>query len=346
MKAREVTLKNRVLAFAAASTMALLGSSTALGQTSQAAAQQSTHVPFNVGLVPYVDVNSHFHRARNNVSVDAIAGSAWGLEGAAIAGVSGFVWGDARGLQVGGVSGYVGGDLAGAQIGGVVSATRGRVSGLQVAGAVNYAGSADGVQIGVVNVGGNVQGTQIGVVNVGGRVRGAQVGLVNVADEVHGAPIGLLSVVRRNARHQIELSTSNTTAFSAALKLGTRHVYSILGMGLQPAGEKVAWMPTFGFGGSIPIEERGFLNIEALARAVNVGAEFDRETVLGQLRLAGGYRVSDKLSLFGGPVLDALRRGSNKKLSDISYLPTLVTLKSGRTSVDMGLGFVVGVEAL
>jgi hypothetical protein len=324
-------MRNRKTVFAALSTAALLlGPRVALGQVG--AAQETTWVPFNIGMIPYVDVNSHFVRPRNNVSVDGIVGVASGLDGVAVSGVAGVVRGPARGLQLAGVSGYVDGDLDGVQLGGVVSATRGRVAGLQLSGAVGYAGRLDGAQIGVVNV--------------AGRVRGLQLGIVNVAEEVDGATIGVINIVRKNGRHEIELSTSNTAAFFAATKLGTKSVYSVLGIGLQPVRGKLSWMPTFGLGGSIPIEERGFLNVEALASAVNVGAELDRDTILGQLRLAGGYRVMDGLSFFGGPVLDVLRSRSGKRLSDISYTPTLTTFHDGWVPVDVGLGFAAGVQAL
>jgi hypothetical protein len=326
-------MRDRNFVFAALLTATtLLAPSVALGQPIPPAAPASTSVPINVGLVPYVDVNSHFVRPRNNVSLDAVAGSAFGIDGAAIAGVSGFVWGKVRGLQLAGVSGYVGGDLAGAQIGGVVSATRGTAFGLQAAGVVNYAG--------------RLHGAQIGLVNVGGRVKGLQLGLVNVAEEADGATLGIINVVRRNGRHQIELSTSNTWAVWAGTKLGTRHVYTILGIGVQPTKARVFWMPTVGLGASIPILERGFVNVEALASAVNAGAEFDRDTILGQLRLTGGYRVLERLALFAGPALSALRSSSGKRLSDVSYTPTLATFEQGRAPVGVGLGFVVGMEAL
>jgi hypothetical protein len=88
------------------------------------------------------------------------------------------------------------------------------------------------------------------------------------------------------------------------------------------------------------------VNVEVRASAVNIGAEFDRESVLAQVRLAGGYRVADGLSLFAGPVLDVLRSSSGKRLSDISYTPTLATFEQSGARVDLGLGFVVGLQAL
>lgn len=309
----------------------LLGPGLALGQEAVSAAPETTSVPVNVGLLPYVDVNSHFVRPRNHISVDGIVGVSWDLEGVAIAGTSGFVKGRARGLQIAGVTGYVGGDLTGVQIGGILSATRGAVTGVQVAGVVNRAES--------------LEGAQVGLVNVGGRVRGLQIGLVNVAEEVDGATIGLVNIVRRGGRREIEVSTSNVAVVSVGLRTGTKHVYSLLGMGLNPVGGRVTWMPTVGLGASIPMGARGFFNVEVQASSVNSGAEFDIRTVLAQLRLAAGGRPTDHLEVFAGPVLYALRSRSGKVLSDVSYLPTLVTLDKGRVPVGLGLGFVVGLRA-
>ncbi len=332
-------MRDRIAFFAALmSASTLLGSSAALGQERELAPHETTSepkttsVPVNVGLVPYVDVNSHLVRPRNHLSIDGIAGAATELEGAAIAGVSGFVWRRARGVQVAGVSGYVGGDLTGAQIAGVVSATRGEVTGFQT-GVVSYAGSVTGAQVALVNVGGTVKGLQLGLVNVAGE-----------ADR--GATVGLVNVVGKNGRHQIDVSTSNTAAFSVGTKLGTKHVYSILGMGLQPVEGHTAWMPTVGIGASIPIREETFVNIESLVSAVNFGEEFDRDTLLAQLRATAGNRVIDGLALYAGPVFDVFRSSSGKRLSDVSYLPTLSTADRRGVPVDMGLGFVVGMQAL
>jgi hypothetical protein len=321
-----------LIVVAALLAVALQGPGVALGEQNEVAATKTTSVPFNIGLVPYVDVNSHFLRPRNNFSLDGIVGIAWKMDGAALSGVSGFVQDAARGLQLTGVSGYVGGDFAGAQIGGVLSATRGAVTGFQLAGVVNYAGQ--------------LEGAQIGLINIGGKVKGLQFGLINVAEEVDGAALGLVNVVRKNGRQEIDFWTGDTAAFSVGTKLGTKYLYSILGVGLQRMNGKTSWMPTLGLGGSIPIHERVFLNIEVLASVVNVGAEFDKDSILSQLRLAAGYRVNDKLALFAGPVLNVFRSWSGKRLSDISYTGAQATFTPSGAPVDLGLGFVVGLQTL
>ncbi|MBI4955428.1 MAG: hypothetical protein HY908_25625 [Myxococcales bacterium] len=82
------------------------------------------------------------------------------------------------------------------------------------------------------------------------------------------------------------------------------------------------------------------------ASATNEGMEFDKQSVLGQLRVVGGYRVTEGIALYAGPVLVSYRSASGKRLSDISYVPTLATSQRGGTTQDLGLGYVVGVELL
>lgn len=327
-----VAMRHRIVVLFALSIAAVMqGPRVALAEATEVVARKSTSVPVNIGLVPYLDVNSHFSQPRNNLSIDGIVGVAWTLDGAAISGVSGFVRDAARGLQLSGVSGYIGGELIGAQIAGVVNVTRESATGLQLSGVVNYADE--------------IAGAQIGIVNIGGKVKGLQLGLVNVADEVAGATVGLVNVVRKNGRHAIDVWTSNTAAFSVGTKLGSKHVYSILGIGLQPAKGQTCWMPTVGLGGSIAIDERWFLNLEALTSTVNIGNEFDQDSMLLQLRAAGGYKLSNSLAPFAGPVLDVFWSSNGKRLSDISYTATLATVDEAGTPVDLGLGFVVGLQA-
>src|SRR5687767_11635533 len=68
-------MKNQFIVFTSLLTAAAsLGPRVALGQDREAAKPDSTSVPVNIGLVPYADVNSHFARPKNSLSVDGIVG--------------------------------------------------------------------------------------------------------------------------------------------------------------------------------------------------------------------------------------------------------------------------------
>jgi uncharacterized caspase-like protein len=120
--------------------------------------------------------------------------------------------------------------------------------GVQLSSGVNYAGGLRGTQIGIVNVGGDVHGAQIGIVNVGAKVRGAQIGIVNISDEIDGVPIGLVSVSKRG-RFNVTVFGSESTLLNADLKMGSRHVYSLAGIGHDPSRHTSY---ALGLGGQIP----------------------------------------------------------------------------------------------
>jgi len=120
--------------------------------------------------------------------------------------------------------------------------------GAQLSSGVNYAGGLRGAQIGIVNVGLDVEGAQIGIVNVGWKVRGAQIGLVNVSEEIHGVPIGLVSISRRG-RFNLTVFGSEAALLNADLKMGSRSVYSLVGIGHSPSRHTSY---ALGLGGQIP----------------------------------------------------------------------------------------------
>ena len=83
----------------------------------------------------------------------------------------------------------------------------------------------------MVNVGGDVDGAQIGVVNVARKVRGLQLGVVNVGESVSGASVGVLSIIG-DGYHDLALWGSDHAAHQPGLKLGSQHVYTLLGGGI------------------------------------------------------------------------------------------------------------------
>jgi len=96
---------------------------------------------------------------------------------------------------------------------------------------------------------GPVNGAQIsGVFNTAGKVSGAQIGVVNISDEIDGVPIGLVSVSRRG-RFNLTVFGSESTLLNADLKMGSRTVYSLAGIGHDPSRHTSY---ALGLGGQIP----------------------------------------------------------------------------------------------
>lgn len=120
------------------------------------------------------------------------------------------------------------------------------------------------------------------------------------------APIGLLSIVKEGQLHG-DLWTSDTAAVAGALRLGSRHVYNLFAIALNPYGtdDRNRWMLGWGIGGHIPVAEEWAIDIDLMGWHVNTGEWTNDFNVLGQLRVAASYRFFPRLAIFAGVSLNA-----------------------------------------
>jgi hypothetical protein len=249
-----------------------------------------------------------------------------------IGGVGTFAGGDVRGAQLGGGGNIAGGDVTGLQIGGVGNVASGHVLGLQLGGGGNVAGEVRGAQVGgvtnigrdvqglqlsVLNIGGDVEGLQLGVVNIARRVRGLQLGVVNVAGDMQGESIGLVSAVR-NGYHAAEAWASDLMPLQAGIKLGGRHVYSLISAGTTTDRAYVG----AGLGVHAPLG-RLYLDVDAANYELlpHDGREAAND-MLVQARAMLGMQVFRGLSVFGGASLNLAFAfdGPGEELSPVSRL--------------------------
>ena len=243
-----------------------------------------------------------------------------------------------RGFQAAGGGNFAGRNLQGLQITSGLNLVGGNVlsQGLQIAAGVNIAGNLEGTQISaatnialgwdqeadirntgtqisMVNIAYGDIDTQIGLLNIAGHVETSQVGLLNVSGRMSGIPIGLISFVKNNPLH-LQLWGSDTEVANLGVRLGSRHVYSLLMVGSYPHGDLGRWSSGFGIGGHIPLGVRLFLNVDLITRGVVYADESeedtwgydDEHTVLNKLRLAVGWEKHKWFSVFGGVSLNFL----------------------------------------
>ena len=242
-----------------------------------------------------------------------------------------------RGFQGAGGGNFAGRNLQGLQITSGLNLVGGNVlsQSLQIAAGVNIAGNLEGTQISaatnialgwdqeanirytgtqisVVNIAHGDIDTQIGLLNIAGHVWTSQVGLLNVSGRMSGIPIGLISFVKNNPLH-LQLWGSDTEVANLGVRLGSRHVYSLLMVGSYPHGDLGRWSSGFGIGGHIPLGVRLFLNVDFITRGVVYADEseedtwgYDEHTVLNKLRLAVGWERHKWFSVFGGVSLNFL----------------------------------------
>ena len=210
-----------------------------------------------------------------------------------------------------------------------------------------------GTQIGMVNIAPGGIGTQIGLLNIAGHVGTSQVGLLNVSGRMFGIPIGLISFVKDNPLH-LQLWASDTEVANLGVRLGSRHVYSLLVLGSYPHGDLGRWSSGFGIGGHIPFRKQLFLNVDFIIRGVvhtdGAGEDtwwideqwHDEYTVLNKLRIGVGWEKHKWFSVFGGVSLNFLV-SDRWDTSDFGYGFDHV-YREDDTTVRVWPGFFAGVQ--
>jgi hypothetical protein len=283
--------------------------------------------------------------------MNLVRGSARGLQTTSGANVT---LGDFRGLQDG-VINYIGGELRGVQIG-VAGAIRGGMRGLQInvasagegemrgmqMGVVSVASRMYGPQIAVVNVGGTVSGMQLGVVNVASKVNGLQLGVVNVADSVAGASVGVVSLVR-DGYHRLAFWSSDLSPTNIGFKLGSRHVYTLLGFGVSETDDHKALMHAqAGLGVHVSLGDRLFLDIDGITSSFGTSADWSQDGAFSSLRAVVGWQIFRHLAVTVGPTFNVHVVETGERRPGLGWLER--TTSDGDTTVRFFPGFVAGLQ--
>ncbi|WP_205519852.1 hypothetical protein [Pyxidicoccus caerfyrddinensis] len=302
-----------------------------------------------------------FLGVQSGVGVNVVRGA---MEGAQLSVGLNTVAGVVNGAQLGVGANVATGAVRGAQLAVGVNVAGGPVRGLQMAAGANIASEVSGVQmssgvsfarhikggqVSIINVGGKVDGAQVGLVNVAGSVDGAQVGLVNVAGSSEGESVGLLSFVGNGQAHLLAWS-SDVSVTNVGVKLGGKHLYTLLTAGFTPSlgGDRRRYTVGAGFGGHIPLE-RFYVDVDLVGSSLHSRSWFsDKENqhVLGQLRVMGGWQVASHFSVFAGVSANTLTswNGSDEWKEVGLGLDWREVSDSGRTVVRMWPGVLAGVQ--
>ncbi len=263
------------------------------------------------------------------------------------AGAVGIVGGDVRILQQAGAVSVAGGSVIGVQMAGAVSVAGGGVTGAQVSGAVNLAGGrAHGLQMaGAVNIANEFSGAQIGVVNIAGEGRGLQLGVVNIADDVD-VPIGLVSIVR-NGQFHVNVWASEASLVNVGVKTGSRAIYNVFALGLQPAGDSTLLMAGLGIGGHVMFAPF-FLDIDATGYNVYSTSDWfvpEGLDLLSKLSFTGGWQVNDFLAVTAGPTANVWV-SDREDGSAIPLYDAPIFRYEGNPFVRIWPGFTIGIQLL
>jgi hypothetical protein len=245
--------------------------------------------------------------------------------------------------------------IDGAALSGLVNVDTGPVCGLELAGLVNVAESVQGAQIGgLVNVAWHdARGLQVGLVDVaGGGMRGAQVGLVTAAKSANvqiglvnfakdaDAQIGLVNVDLHGRLLLDAWTKPEAGTVLAGLKHGTAHTHAIYAFEMNV----VTGRPWFvvGLGAHLTPSARVYVDIDALEHVeVPTSGALNQ---LDELRVAVGYRLAPRLSVFAGPTFNVLRASDLPRADAPGYAWTLGN--SSNEAYRAWVGAVAGVEGL
>ncbi len=267
--------------------------------------------------------------------------------------------GNARGFQGAGIANLADGDLRGTQMAGLVNVS-GRVRGAQFAGIANQSQVTRGFQgAGMLNVSGSMQGWQIsgmintimgsefngvqiaglinytnsytksglqiaGLINVAGEMRkGAQIGIVNYARNNKGLPLGVFSYVRETGL-RYDAWVDETGMITTAVRSGNRWFSNYLGFGARAMDGMASEAFMFGLGGEFTFGSRFYGTLDAFHYDLNATSPSEPDELLIKMRWMLGYKITPRLSAFGGPTM-------NLHLSDqeITALPIPGRLESG-----------------
>lgn len=283
--------------------------------------------------------------AQLSVGLNTVAGT---VNGAQLGVGANVATGAVRGAQL-----AVGLNVAGSPMRGLQMAAGANIasemSGVQISSGVSIARHINGGQVSIINVGGAVEGAQVGLVNVAGSVDGAQVGLINVAGRTEGESVGLLSFVG-DGQANLAVWSSDVSLTNVGVKLGSKHLYTLLTAGFTPprGGERRRYTFGAGIGGHIPLD-RFFVDMDLVGSSLHSRHWFsdeESEHVLGQFRVMGGWQVARHFALFAGVSANTLVTwNGSDRWNDVGIGPQWrEESDGGRTVVRTWPGVLAGVQ--
>ncbi len=347
-------------------------------------AQDSSEIDvkrFQFSFVPPVSSNGPQNaQTINKISLNLLAGSAYGVQAVEVGGVYNFLKGNVNGAQISGFGNNVGGEVHGLQLAGFINTNQGYVEGAQIAGFINVTSdSTRGLQLGgfsnisqetrgfqvagfnnhnkgtkgtqlagFINTTGDLDGLQLsGFMNKAKNVKGVQFGIINVADSVEsGVQVGLINVSKKNGFISPGLETDDTMPYRFVFRSGLEKFYALLSAGVRP---DEYWSYGAGFGSRLFLSQRRttFFNPELRFHNINKGKlKANRNNHLVKLNMNFGYKAFKHLYITTGPSINfymsnRLDRNGQPEIN-LKDNPSW-DHRSGRNSYQLWVGYSIGI---
>jgi hypothetical protein len=274
-----------------------------------------------LSFVPKIGTNLRMSGAViNHFSINLLGGFSKGVSGFEAAGIANINKSDVNGVQLSVLINLSGGNVNGFQASGVLNLIDGHVRGCQITVGTNVVkDSFNGVQIaGVANIcNEELRGLQLSpLFNISkGGTTGAQVaglmnmakqpkfqfGLINYADTSSGVPLGIFNIIK-HGYYTLSVSADELQTGYFLFRMGTKKMYSTIGLSASNPANSSAWGFNYGFGTHLFHEKRIGLNIELLSSVISAFGSFDHRTI-SRLSLTSRlqFRFNNNYYLFAGP---------------------------------------------
>jgi hypothetical protein len=303
----------------------------------------------------------------NHFSINLLGGYSYGVAGFEAGGIVNINKSNVDGFQVSCLVNLSGKDVNGFQAAGLLNYTTGNVKGCQISVISNFgADTVKGVQVaGLINVcDKKLSGLQLSpVANISrGDETGAQVaglmnyapnprfqfGLVNIADTADGAPFGVINIIR-HGYYAISFNVDELQTGYFNFSMGTRKLYSILGVSGSTANDQNSWGFNYGLGSHFMDKRRLGINVELLNSFINAFGAFDSTTISRvSLSTQLSLRLGKHFYLSAGPSVNTFIADADNPQVD-EFISTSLPknnwhYSSANTRYDAWIGVYAGLK--
>jgi hypothetical protein len=206
------------------------------------------------------------------------------------------------------------------QLAGINNINRKESNGIQLAGINNHCDSSfKGVQL--ASISNHTRRTMKGVqlaslYNYAHKIKGVQFALVNVADTMNGIGIGLINIYG-NGLNKLVVSSSDIQQINLGYLSGTKHFYSIIGIGANADRSHQLYSTYYGVGTCVKLSSKLSIHPECYGQVFYLG-DWDYVPLVGRMQINLTYQIHAKLELFAGSSFSVTENRKGTSLKDFS----------------------------
>jgi hypothetical protein len=168
--------------------------------------------------------------------------------------------------------------------------------------------------------------------------------VLNVSRSVSGASVGVLSLIK-DGYHAASFWSSDVMPTNLGFKLGSKHVYTLLGGGIGRGDDnKSLYAVHGGIGVHFNLADKLFLDVDAITTSFASEDEWKEDSAFSSLRAVVGWQLMKHLAVYGGPTfnVNVRKKDSAFRRDGLGILES--TQSAGDHEVRMFPGLVAGLQ--